>query len=208
MSIISEINRLKSAKIALKTAIEGKGVTVPSGTKMDGFAALVDSIAQGGASNFVSGTFTTGSTTGATQTVTIPYTGSGYPVAVVIHIEGGVYNNTSTGNTNWYNSTQRYAIGEWMMTKSNTTLSPTYTTSGAANQGATVWVFKNSTSAATTYSRSSAMNTNTFSSSNATGAGATAVRIKNATTLSIFVASTSYGLLANTTYRYHIVYSE
>ena len=176
--------------------------------KADGSTATGTASGGGGASNFVSGTFTTGSTTGTTQTVTIPYTGSGYPVAVMVYIEGGVYNNTSTGDTNWYNSVQRYAIGEWFMSKSNTTLSPTYTTSGAANQGATMWVFKNSTSAATTYSRSSAMNTNSYSSSNATGAGATAVRIRNATTLSVYIASTSYGLLADTTYRYHIVYSE
>lgn len=47
MSISSEITRLQTAKADLKTAIEGKGVTVPSATKIDGYADLVDAISQG-----------------------------------------------------------------------------------------------------------------------------------------------------------------
>lgn len=48
MSIASEITRLQNAKSALKTAIEGKGVSVPASTKLDGYPALVDSIETGG----------------------------------------------------------------------------------------------------------------------------------------------------------------
>lgn len=48
MSVQSEITRLANAKTALATAIEGKGVTVPEGTKLDGMAALVESIEAGG----------------------------------------------------------------------------------------------------------------------------------------------------------------
>lgn len=48
MSVASEISRLQTAKADLKTAIEGKGVTVPSSTKLDGYADLVDSIETGG----------------------------------------------------------------------------------------------------------------------------------------------------------------
>lgn len=48
MSIATEITRLQTAKADLKTAIEGKGVTVPSATKIDGYADLVDSIQTGG----------------------------------------------------------------------------------------------------------------------------------------------------------------
>ena len=160
----------------------------------------------GGATNFVTGTFTTGSSTGTTATVTIPYTGSGYPIAAMVFIEGGAYNSAISG---WYNSVQRYAVGQWTFSKSVTTSTPTYGTSGAANQGVTTWIYKNSTSQATTYSRSSAMTTNVLTSSDATGAGATCVRFKanSGKTLSYYVASTSYGLLASTTYRYIIYYS-
>lgn len=48
MSIASEITRLQTAKADLKTAIEGKGVTVSSSAKIDAYPALVESIQQGG----------------------------------------------------------------------------------------------------------------------------------------------------------------
>lgn len=48
MSIQTDLTRIKNAKAAIKTAIEGKGVTVPDGTLLDGIAALIDSIEAGG----------------------------------------------------------------------------------------------------------------------------------------------------------------
>ena len=60
MSIQTELTRLTNAKAAIQTAIEGKGVTVPSDTLLDGMAALIESIeAGGGSGNFATGTFTT-----------------------------------------------------------------------------------------------------------------------------------------------------
>ena len=44
MSVQSEITRLNSAKSAIASAISGKGVTVPSNTKLDGMASLISSI--------------------------------------------------------------------------------------------------------------------------------------------------------------------
>lgn len=44
MSVASEIQRLQGAKADIKTAIEGKGVTVPSSTKLDGYATLIGNI--------------------------------------------------------------------------------------------------------------------------------------------------------------------
>ena len=60
MSIVTEISRLKSAKSAIAAAIAGKGVTVPSGTLIDGMAALIESIEAGGGGGFqvALGTFT------------------------------------------------------------------------------------------------------------------------------------------------------
>lgn len=52
MSIVSEVNRLKDAKTAIKTAIEGKGVTVPEATLLEGMAALIESIKAGGGGDF------------------------------------------------------------------------------------------------------------------------------------------------------------
>ena len=50
MGIQTELTRITNAKAAIKTAIEGKGVTVPDGTLLDGMAALIDSIEAGGGS--------------------------------------------------------------------------------------------------------------------------------------------------------------
>lgn len=47
MSISTDITRIKNAKAAIKTAIEGKGVTVPDATLLDGMAALIESIESG-----------------------------------------------------------------------------------------------------------------------------------------------------------------
>lgn len=48
MSIASEITRLQTAKADLKTAIEGKGVTVSSSATLDDYADLVNEISGGG----------------------------------------------------------------------------------------------------------------------------------------------------------------
>ena len=48
MSIQTELTRITNAKAAIKTAIEGKGVTVPDGTMLDGMAALIAGIEAGG----------------------------------------------------------------------------------------------------------------------------------------------------------------
>lgn len=47
MSVQNQIDRLASAKAAIKTAIEGKGVTVPDTTLLDGFAELIEAIQAG-----------------------------------------------------------------------------------------------------------------------------------------------------------------
>ena len=48
MSIQTELTRITNAKAAIKTAIEGKGVTVPDGTLLDGMASLIENIEAGG----------------------------------------------------------------------------------------------------------------------------------------------------------------
>ena len=48
MSIQTELTRIINAKAAIKAAVEGKGVTVPAGTLLDGMAALIESIEAGG----------------------------------------------------------------------------------------------------------------------------------------------------------------
>lgn len=60
MSIQTELTRITNAKASIVAAIEGKGVTVPDGTLLDGMASLIDSIEAGGggANNVSFGTYT------------------------------------------------------------------------------------------------------------------------------------------------------
>lgn len=156
----------------------------------------------GGSSNIVEGTFTTGSSAGYTN-ISTGYTGNGYPISCIVVVEGGAY----VSGTDWYNAIQRYAVGQWTMTKSDFSSTPTYTTSGTQNQGVTTAIYKNSTTSETSYSRTSGMLTNVYSSSNASNTGANCVRLKSGNVLSYYTNTSGYGLLQNTTYRYIITYS-
>lgn len=76
MSIATEITRIQGAKADIKASIEGKGVTVPSQTKIDGYASLIDEIPAGtdtdGLDGFLSVTSKTIATS-ASQTTNLVY---------------------------------------------------------------------------------------------------------------------------------------
>lgn len=74
MSIQTELSRIINAKSAIKAAIEGKGVTVPDTTRLDGMAPLIESIEAGGGggsvepfTKIISGTITFAGKTEAFQ---------------------------------------------------------------------------------------------------------------------------------------------
>lgn len=164
----------------------------------------------GGASNVVTGTFTTVSTHSSHGTASISYTGSGYPIALLVYINNGVYNNTSSGNTDYYNSVNRYDVGAFYMTKSEMNTTPSYTSSGSNNYGTVVAVYKNSTTNPAKFGSASSGSSNTYSNVDA-GASSSCVRFKgNGTTLSYYVgnnASSSIGLVPSTEYAYIVIYS-
>lgn len=167
----------------------------------------------GGSSNIVMGTFTTGATRNVgTGSFTINYTGTGYPIALMVYVKGGAYNNTSSGDTTWYNSVTRYDCGWYSMIKARTTSSPTYTTSGADNYGTVAIIYKNSTSTATTYTRTSGMTVNTYTASSTSASSGTGmVRFSgNGKTVKYYVGnagSSAIGFPPSTEMAYIAVYS-
>lgn len=94
MSISTDLTRLQSAKAAMKTAIQNKGVTVPDDAKLDAFAALIDSIpAGGGSGNIASGTFTPAD---ASSDVTVEHgLGVAPSVIVVVPMPTGAVDKTN-----------------------------------------------------------------------------------------------------------------
>ena len=88
MSIQTELTRITNAKTAIKTAIEGKGVTVPAGTLLDGMASLIDSIPAGSTPNLQSKSVTY--TANGTNTITPDYGYDGLSsVDVTVNVSGG-----------------------------------------------------------------------------------------------------------------------
>lgn len=199
--------------VSASELVSGSETKTENGTyDVTNLASLVVDVSSSGASNIVQGTFTTNSTRASTQTVSIPYTGNGYPIAAMVFIAGGVYNNATGGNTDWYNAISRYDVGLWYMTKARQTTAPTYTTGTADNYGCTAYIYKSSTTSATTYARSSAMNTNTYTSSSTNaGSANNCVRFKgNGKTLTVYIGnntSSTYGFPPSTLLQYIIIYS-
>lgn len=208
---------LDEMKDQLISELGDKGVTATfdSTTGLLGLVSKIGDIQTGGGGcpQLVTGTFTTGSSTG-TATETINYNGSGYPILTLVEIDGGVYNNGTGGNTTWYNSTTlRYYVGHVIITKARTTTAPTYDTSGADNYGVITYTYKNSTSTSTTYARGGSMSANTYTSSSTNpSSGNTCVRFKgNGKTLAYYIgngSTSTYGLAKSTQYRYTILYSQ
>ncbi len=93
MSIQTELTRITNAKAAIKAAIEGKGVTVPDATLLDGIAALIDSIEAGGGGNIETITFTPANT----GTLNIDFETNGIPIAVIC-----VRNSFANGESDAY----------------------------------------------------------------------------------------------------------
>ena len=174
----------------------------------DGTITTGTSSGGGGASNYVHGEFTTSTTKGTLSTVTIPYTGSGWPILAVFTVKGGMYNNGDGGDLNWYNKIQRYAVGLIVIQKNRQFTAPDYGSASTAQNLATVAsIYKNSTSSATSYTRTSSTGVQSFYSGDASNGSTTCVRFKSATNMTVYVASNSFGLLDSTTYEYFIVYS-
>ena len=97
MSISSEITRLTQAKADIKTAIENKGVTVPTNAKLDDYPELIDDIEQGSTPNL------------QTKSVSITENGTttvepdpGYDglseVGVSVNVQGGGGGGSATAN--------------------------------------------------------------------------------------------------------------
>lgn len=155
----------------------------------------------GGASNVVMGTFTAG-TAGTAQTVSINYSGNGYPVSVSIYANDGFGNGSSL-----VNGAHRYAIICYFAMKAYLD-SPNYTGSGTTDLAYGVYQYKSNDISDTINSSSRINGSTIYNSSDATTSAPYFVRITSKNSLSVFVSDTSYGFLSGATYSYVVVYSE
>lgn len=165
--------------------------------------ALVNVSGSGGASNFVTGTFT-GTTKGEIVNIDIPYSGNGYPIMIFVIPTGGMY-----GNRDYYNLIQRYAIGYLAAYKTYASSTPTYNTKGFGDQFSTCAAYKNNATSATSYTRTFSPNAVITYGNSVDPSGATqSLLFRNSKKFSVLIANTSYGFAANIEYTYYIMYSE
>ena len=189
-----------STPTLITKSITANGTYNASGDNADGYSSVTVAVP----SKLVTGTFT-GSTTGAAMSVTIPYTGSGYPVAIWIYPSYGTYKS----GTDMYSLVQKSVVVAYSACKCNTGATPTYLSSDSALESNKMTYFtryKNSTSDAAALSASSG-ETNTMTSVGASASSGACVRINSATQISVFIAGTSYGFKKDIEYTYQIVYS-
>lgn len=179
-------------------AVSGYTVTVPIGYYASWASKTVNV-------PFVKGSFTTGSSSGSSY-IDLPYTGNGYPIAVMVFLHDGTYNP----NSSVYSVVKRYGILAWSMTKAVTSTAPVYgSTSGVdENMGVVNAVYKSSTSDATAVTTSVNKAANVYLATAAGNAYYTAVRVRSNTRLGYYViGNSSFGLMPSTTYDYVVIYS-
>lgn len=193
------------AKFTDVTPTTAAAADVASGKQFfDALGVLTQGTASGGgggASNVVTGTFT-GTTTGAAMDVNLAYTGTGYPIAVMIFV--------STNNSTTFNSLiQRYAIRSYFMDKYERGTTPSYSVDGTSAKGISTHKYKNSTTNQSSYSDGGAtgVTTRIYDESGATSSTATVVKFKSDKKMSVYIASDSYGFAANIEYTYYVIYS-
>ena len=198
--------RFDDASVTTATASDvasGKVFLASDGTVTTGTAS-----GGGGASNYVTGTFT-GTTANTMLPITISYNGSGYPIAVQIYPTGGSYNSDG----DFYSLVSRYKTCIYTAVKCISNTPPNYSDSDDyRNFASVVNFYKNSTSDSTNYSVTSNRAFRFYyDTSYPTGNSPyyQAVRFASATTMrvAIGVAGTGGGFAPNIEYTYNIVYS-
>lgn len=184
-------------------SISANGTYDAEDDSADGYSEVTVAVPQ---PPYVTGTFTPqNSEKGTAKSITIPYTGSGYPIVCEIYPTGGAYKS----GTDIYTSTQKKVIVAFSMAKANTSEAPDYTNSNIEkNWGFSRGTYKNSDSDATNLATSTGKNVQTFSPYSGNDSSTSCVRFSSATAMTVFVADTNkYGFLAGTEYTYEIIYS-
>lgn len=204
----SDIASSKSAMLANGVVTTGTGTGGGSVTVVDtqdSHGGIVKTITSSVSSHVVLGTFTASSSEkGTAKNISIPYSGSGYPISLVIYPSVGVYKSGS----DIYSLVQQYVIVSYNRVKSDISSTPTYDDGSLANnRGSFVGLYKSSSSDSTSVSNNGGANGTMFLNSNAAEGFSTSVRFKSATTLSVFIANTSYGFADGIEYTYQIIYS-
>lgn len=181
--------------IRTKAGISG-GLSFP-----DGFVSEIGNIPSGGSANVVTGTFKGLSTDkGNGITVSIPYTGNGYPLYGLIFPSGGSFKSGSAIASLSQNS----AIFFWAFSKNDFSSEPDYSENAEENKAEIIVLYRYGESVSSGMGHQVRL----YQNSNPGATSGNCVKLKDNKTMGVFIASTSYGFPDDIEFTYQIVYSE
>ncbi len=191
--------------------VEGSETKTENGTyDVTRLAEIVVNVPSSSGGSIVTGTFTgSAAEKGTAKAITVPYSGAGYPVALLIYPTAGAYKS----GTSIYTSTQYRAIVTTMAIKCDISTTPDYTNNAIQNKAYVISTYKGSSSDSAVYAVTTiSKNYNFMYRYSAEGtAGTTVARFYNSgINLTVYIAlddGSEYGFLAGTEYTYQIVYS-
>lgn len=158
--------------------------------------------------NTVTGTFEFDSTAkGTAQNISLPYSGNGYPISIMVFPSDGSYNPS----TDAYTRLQRYGCVIYTMNKSRqsgTYAAPTYSASNYTDCGYVLARRKASDTSATTHSTTMQMTAKVYDNDDAEESAALILKIRSKNQMSVFVADANVGFYDGIEYRYVVLYSE
>ena len=190
---------------SIASAIRTKGGTSGALSFPDGFVSAISAISGGGGGtiNFVTGEFNV-STSYAPYEINIPYTGNGYPVAVLVTVKNGI-----AGDTTFSRAIQRYAYGLYVVSKTYVSDSPRYAGRNIYDAASILYARKSSDTDYSYYENNFYDNEKVYKSDTSSSqAGGRAIIINSPTKMSVFIGSAGIpGFMANIDYTYHIIYS-
>ena len=157
-----------------------------------GFVTAIGNISGGGggATNFVQGTFTPSvSEEGTVKTISVQYTGNGYPIACVVYPSVGAYKSGS----DIYTSTHQRGVVMFALAKANTGEAPLFDTQNIEKNWAMAIVeYKNSSSDGTNLTCTMGKNLPAMTSYNANGSSApNVVRFTGKTNMTTYISDAS-----------------
>ena len=196
--------QLNSDLTSVANAIRTKGGASGSLAFPADFITAIGNIPVGSNVPLVSGTFKGSSAEkGSAKTLTLDYSGDGYPVFILIYPSVGIYKSGS----DIYNLVQNKAIVVSCRIKADISAAPDYSGSAEKNLGSYFNFYKNSSSVSTYYETAGAPNGTMYTEAAAGNTNGTVVRINSKTSVSVYIADASYGFADGIEYTYHVMYS-
>ena len=184
-------------------SITANGTYNASSDSADGYSSVTVAVQM---PPYVTGTFTgTTSEKGGIKTISVDYSGNGYPIAIQIFPNVGSYKSGSSA----YTSLQKNGIIMYSATKDDTGAVPDWGDDAEKNRFATMVLYKNSDTTETNLTTALKKDTRIFTTQNPVSSySVNSLKFYDKNTMKVWIADTNeYGFIPEIEYTYQIIYS-